>query len=54
VVKENTLILHRLMLPPKLHGTVTYIAEAGNYTVEDDILEIEFDGEKTRVTMMQV
>ena len=22
------------MLPPRMHGTVTYVAEAGSYTIE--------------------
>ena len=54
-VYENTLITeHQLPLPPKARGTVTYIAPAGNYTVEDTVLEVEFDGEKKKYTMMQV
>lgn len=35
-------------------GTVTYIAAPGNYTVDDVVLETEFDGEKKKYTMMQV
>ncbi|XP_064650469.1 V-type proton ATPase catalytic subunit A [Lineus longissimus] len=53
-VHENTLIKHRLMLPPKCKGTVTFIAEPGNYTIEDVVLETEFDGEKTQYSMLQV
>lgn len=30
-VNENTLIKHKIMLPPKAKGTVTYIAEPGSY-----------------------
>ena len=33
-VSENTLINHKIMLPPKAAGTVTYIAAAGNYTIK--------------------
>merc|ERR1711860_343686 len=54
VVHENNLIKHRIMLPPKARGTVTYIAPPGNYTVKDKILETEFDGEKTEYTLKQV
>lgn len=53
-VQENTLIQHRMMLPPKSRGTVTYIAPPGNYTVQDKVLETEFDGEKTEYTLMQI
>lgn len=30
-VHENTLIKHKILLPPKARGTVRYIAEAGSY-----------------------
>ncbi|RWS01677.1 V-type proton ATPase catalytic subunit A-like protein [Dinothrombium tinctorium] len=53
-VHENTLIKHKIMLPPKAKGTVTYIAEPGSYTINDPVLEVEFDGEKSQYTMLQV
>ncbi|XP_065645097.1 V-type proton ATPase catalytic subunit A isoform X3 [Hydra vulgaris] len=54
-VVENTLISsHKIMLAPKERGTVRYIAPAGNYSVEDVILETEFEGEITKHTMLQV
>ncbi|RXG58536.1 V-type proton ATPase catalytic subunit A [Armadillidium vulgare] len=54
-VYENTLIdSHKLPLNPKARGTVTYIAPAGNYSVEDTVLEIEFDGHQQKYSMMQV
>lgn len=34
IVPENKMIKHRIMLHPKAKGTVTYIAPAGNYTLE--------------------
>jgi len=54
LVQENNLIKHKIMLPPKARGTVTYIAPPGNYTVRDKILETEFDGEKSEYTLKQV
>lgn len=54
MVHENTLVKHRLILPPRDKGTVTYIAPPGQYTVKDVVLETEFDGEKTKYTMLQV
>jgi len=53
-VVENTLIKHKIVLEPKSRGTVTYIAPPGSYTVEDIVLETEFEGEKTSHTMLQV
>jgi V-type H+-transporting ATPase subunit A len=38
------------MMPPTKMGTVTYIAPAGNYTIQDKILETELDGVKTSHT----
>ncbi|KAK0397551.1 hypothetical protein QR680_002168 [Steinernema hermaphroditum] len=53
-VDENVLIKHRILLPPNACGTVTYVAPAGDYTVEDVLLEIEFAGTKSQYTMLQV
>ena len=33
VVYENNLIKHKVMLPPKAKGTVTWMAEAGSYDI---------------------
>lgn len=54
-VFENSLVnQHKVLLPPRARGTITRIAEAGSYTVEEKLLEIEFDGKKTEHGMMQV
>lgn len=34
IVHENTLVKHKLILPPRAKGTVKYVAEPGNYTVD--------------------
>nr|CAB3224631.1 V-type proton ATPase catalytic subunit A-like [Phallusia mammillata] len=54
LIQENTLIQHRLMLPPKAHGRITYIAEPGMYNVDDTVLEVDFDGSVKKYSMMQV
>jgi len=53
-VQENRMIRHKVLLPPKARGTVTYLAPPGNYTIKDKILETEFDGQKTEYTLMQI
>ncbi|XP_070551981.1 V-type proton ATPase catalytic subunit A isoform X2 [Ptychodera flava] len=53
-VPENRLITHRLILPPKARGTVTWVAEPGYYDITDCVLETEFDGKKTKYSMLQV
>lgn len=54
LVHENSIIDHKVVLPPKARGTVTYLAPVGNYSVDETVLEVEFDGEKKKYTMMQV
>ncbi|XP_075586304.1 V-type proton ATPase catalytic subunit A-like [Dermatophagoides farinae] len=53
-VPENTLINHKIILPPKARGIVTYIAEPGSYDLNDVVLETDFDGQKTKYTMLQI
>ncbi|CAG8839146.1 28108_t:CDS:2, partial [Racocetra persica] len=54
-VYENSLVNdHYIMLPPKALGTITYIAEKGSYTLEDTVLEIEFEGQKSKHSMLQL
>lgn len=53
-VFENSLLNHRMMLPPGHMGKITYIAPNGNYDVSEKILEIEFAGERKKFTMMHV
>ncbi|MCO5555768.1 hypothetical protein L7F22_009313 [Adiantum nelumboides] len=51
-VFENTLLSdHKIMLPPRARGKITHIADEGSYTVDDVILETEFEGKKTKHTM---
>ncbi|RDA90332.1 hypothetical protein CP533_6006 [Ophiocordyceps camponoti-saundersi (nom. inval.)] len=53
-VFENSFIsTHKILFPPRARGTITKIASKGEYTVEDKILEVEFDGNKTQYPMMQ-
>lgn len=52
-VYENSLLDdHRILLPPRARGTITRIAEEGSYTVDEKILEVEFDGKKSEYSMM--
>ncbi|KAG0166736.1 H(+)-transporting V1 sector ATPase subunit A [Apophysomyces sp. BC1034] len=54
-VFENSLVSnHGIMLPPKARGTISYIAPKGQYTIEDVVLEAEFEGETTKYTMKQM
>lgn len=51
-VFENSLIDdHKILLPPRARGTITWLAPEGDYTVDEKIIEVEFDGVKYDYTM---
>ena len=54
LVPENSLLEHKLMLAPGVMGEVTYVADPGSYTVEDEIIEVEFNGTRTKHSMRQL
>ncbi|KAJ1604729.1 vacuolar ATP synthase subunit A [Cryptosporidium canis] len=44
-VYENSLFKsHKIMLPPNVQGRVVRLPSAGNYTIDEDLIEIEYDG----------
>lgn len=54
-VYENSLVdNHRIMINPRSMGTITWLAEKGSYTVDDVVCETEFQGVKTKHTLMQM
>ena len=49
---ENSLLDdHKILLPPRARGTVKWIADEGEYHVDEIILEIEFQGEVSKYSM---
>jgi len=52
-VVENSLVTHWIMLPPGEKGTISFIAAAGNYTLKDPVLEVDFMGKAKSFTMLQ-
>eukprot|EP00735_Rhodelphis_limneticus_P006831 TRINITY_DN19280_c0_g1::TRINITY_DN19280_c0_g1_i1::g.15800::m.15800 TRINITY_DN19280_c0_g1::TRINITY_DN19280_c0_g1_i1::g.15800 ORF type:complete len:630 (-),score=189.44,sp/P13548/VATA_VIGRR/70.55/0.0,ATP-synt_ab/PF00006.20/1.7e-110,ATP-synt_ab_C/PF00306.22/9.9e-23,ATP-synt_ab_N/PF02874.18/5.7e-14,ATP-synt_ab_N/PF02874.18/1.4e+03,DUF3553/PF12073.3/0.039,DUF3553/PF12073.3/3.3e+03,AAA_14/PF13173.1/0.047,AAA_16/PF13191.1/1.1,AAA_16/PF13191.1/8.7e+02 TRINITY_DN19280_c0_g1_i1:560-2410(-) len=54
-VFENSVIKqHKIMLPPSVMGRITWVAPQGDYTIEDDLIEIEYAGEKMKYSMLQL
>jgi V-type H+-transporting ATPase subunit A len=53
IVPENNLIEHWIMLPPNARGKITRIAPPGEYTLDDEVIEVEFAGERKSYTMLQ-
>jgi len=52
MVYENGLFPeHKIMVPPKAKGRVTFIAERGDHTINSKILTLEYDGKETDYTM---
>lgn len=53
-VKESELILHKIMVPPNISGTVIEIISNGEYVIDTDLLKVETDnGERVAVKMYQ-
>lgn len=40
-VRESPLVLHRVLLPPGVSGTLTGIAPAGQYTIEEEVFTLD-------------
>ena len=53
-VQETTLILHKIMVPPGIEGSVDSIADEGDYIIEDTVSEIKIKKGKEKVQMMQI
>lgn len=45
-VEENSLLQHRVMLPPGSKGIITFLAPPGEYNIHEKVIEIEFHGQK--------
>ncbi|HQE91503.1 MAG TPA: V-type ATP synthase subunit A [Anaerolineae bacterium] len=52
-VPETVLIEHRVMLPPDMAGTLTWIAAEGEYTIEDPIARLQTPRGEQPLTMLQ-
>jgi V-type H+-transporting ATPase subunit A len=51
VYENNLFDTHKIILPPNARGKITWIAPAGNYTLKDKIVEVEFDEKSTSYSM---
>lgn len=49
---ENNLFdEHRIILPPRARGRVTSIAPEGNYTINETVIEVDYDGRVQKYSM---
>ena len=53
-VQETSVVLHKIMVPPKMSGTLESVAPSGDYTVEQVIAVLKNDKcERVELTMIQ-
>lgn len=52
-VQETSSIVHRIMIPPKTEGTLKSIVSEGEYTIVDDVAEVETSAGVEKVQMVQ-
>ncbi|MBU8922488.1 MAG: V-type ATP synthase subunit A [Bacteroidales bacterium] len=53
-VQETELILHRILIHPEVAGKVTWVADSGDYTIEDVVAKVEDgSGEEVEIRMSQ-
>lgn len=53
-VRETTAVVHKVMVPPDIEGTVTEVKEDGKYTIDDVIVKVTgLTGEEKELTMTQ-
>ena len=51
-VRENDLFCeHKILLPPKAKGKVVEQQPEGNYTIDQDLIELEYDGKTKKYSM---
>jgi V/A-type H+-transporting ATPase subunit A len=51
--QETSLIEHRIMIPPNVHGTIEWVAVSGSYTIVDVIAKVKTEDGTVDVTMKQ-
>ncbi len=52
-VEETSIITHKIMIPPKVNGTIKNLAEEGDFTVSEVIAEVQTDQGMVPVRMQQ-
>ena len=51
-VPETPLVIHRVMVPPNVSGTLTWLAPTGEYTLTEPVARILSGRTETEITMM--
>ncbi len=52
-VQETESLEHRIMIPPGMSGTLSWVASEGEYTIDDTVAKVRSDHTEREVTMLQ-
>jgi len=52
-VQETSIIVHKIIVPPDVKGTISSVEKEGDYTVEDDIAVVTTDKVDVKLQMLQ-
>ena len=52
-VPETSTVEHKVMLPPDVHGTLTWIADEGDYTIVEPIARVKTSQGEKEIKMLQ-
>jgi V/A-type H+/Na+-transporting ATPase subunit A len=52
-VQETESLEHRIMIPPGMSGTLSWMASEGEYTIEDTVAKVRSDHTEREVSMLQ-
>ena len=52
-VQETSIIVHKIIVPPDVKGTISSVKKEGDYTVEDDIAVVTTDKGDVKLQMLQ-
>jgi len=52
-VQESSIILHKVMVPPNIHGRLLSLVKEGDYTIEEDIAVVSTDKADVKLQMYQ-
>lgn len=54
VVEETPILTHKIMIPPGIHGRLKYLAEDGDYTIEETVAIVETPNGDVDIKLYQV
>ena len=53
IVKETPLINHKIMVPPDINGTLSFIKPEGDFTIVDEVFRLIINNEEKSFSMLQ-